>query len=86
MREVSERNEENSVSCATRNCTSCDLRKGGSTNYHTSVEEGPFFSLYGTDRNVPLDLILRVDQSQYANLKDYTSRLAVHWRKAWTAA
>ena len=56
------------------------------TNYHTSVGECPFFLLYGTDPNVPLDLILKADQPQYADLKDYTSRLAARLRKAWAAA
>ena len=55
-------------------------------NYHTSVGECPFFLLYGTDPNVPLDLILKADQPQYADLKDYTSRLAARLRKAWAAA
>eukprot|EP00624_Nannochloropsis_granulata_P001058 evm.model.NODE_1477_length_24586_cov_22.484747.9 len=56
------------------------------TSYNTSVGECPFFLLYGTDPNVPLDLILHADQPHYANLKDYTARLALRLRKAWAAA
>lgn len=56
------------------------------TSFNTSVGECPFFLLYGTDPNVPLDLILQADQPHYANLKDYTDRLANRLRKAWDAA
>jgi len=56
------------------------------TSYSTSVGESPFFLLYGTDPNVPLDLILHADQPQYAHLKDYAGRLAERLRRAWKAA
>eukprot|EP00624_Nannochloropsis_granulata_P005784 evm.model.NODE_41412_length_12843_cov_39.674374.8 len=56
------------------------------TNYQNCVGEYPFFLLYGTKPNMPLDLTLKADQPQFADLKDYTSRLAARLRKAWAAA
>lgn len=56
------------------------------TSFTTSINESPYYLMYGHDPRLPIDLLLDTPQLEYANLSDYARQLTDRLRQAYTAA
>ena len=62
------------------------VRFAFNTTFSTSVGESPFFLLFGTDPNLPIDYILGAEQPQHDKLETYNKKLVQRLLLAWKAA